>query len=152
MKQRKPLIRQPREGDIVSRAFLRVTGEHSDNRLTILGPTKLEPSARGPAAHSHEFEETFVVFRGVVTFYTDEGEVAVAEGGLVHIPAGASHTFANRSDDPAELMTITTPSGLEHFFAERAKRETDDAALSDEENVQLIKERGGTVTGDRPSA
>ena len=50
---RRPIIRQPGEGEVVSRAFLRITGEHSDHRLTIIGPQNLEPGARGPAAHSH---------------------------------------------------------------------------------------------------
>ncbi len=150
MADRRPLVQQLEEAPVLSGTLVRVTGEHSDGKVTVLGPNRLEPGWRGPAMHSHAFEETFVVVSGTATFFTEEGEHEVKAGGLAHIPAGCAHTFANRSKEPAEIMTIAVPSGIEGFFAERDRREREGAVIDDEANTGLMRERGATVVGDRP--
>ncbi|CUK16401.1 Cupin domain protein [Ruegeria denitrificans] len=47
----------------------------------------------GPPPHTHPWDETFFVVKGVVHF-TIDGEAKVAkEGTLVHFPAGSVHSF-----------------------------------------------------------
>lgn len=150
MTRRRPLVQQLEDAQELSGTLIRVTAEHSGGQVTVLGPNRLEPGWRGPALHSHPFEETFIVVSGTATFFTDNGEHEVRAGGLVHIPGGCSHTFANRSGEPAEIMTIAVPSGIEDFFAERDRREKEGAVTDDEANARLMKERGAEVVGDRP--
>ena len=148
---RRPLVQQLNDASVLSGTLVRVTGEDSDGKVTVLGPNRLEPGWRGPALHSHAFEETFVVTSGTATFFTDEGQHEVEAGGLVHIPGGCPHSFANRSGEPAEIWTIAVPSGIEHFFAERDQQEQREGAdLDDEANARLMRGRGATIHGDRP--
>ncbi len=69
----------------------------------------------------------------------------------MHIPGGCAHSFANRSNEPADIMTIAVPSGIEHFFAARDRQERQESATIDgDANVGFMKERGATILGDRP--
>ena len=40
----------------------------------------------------------------------------VNEAHAVNVPANASHSFKNKSDNPARLFCMCTPSGQEEFF------------------------------------
>ncbi len=47
----------------------------------------------GPPPHSHAWDESFYVTRGVVHFVCDGEAVACGPGTLVHVPAGTVHAF-----------------------------------------------------------
>lgn len=75
------------------------------------------PPGGGPPLHRHDFEETFIVLEGEVEVtFRDQKSVARA-GETVHIPANAPHRFHNTSAQPARLLCISSPAGLDEFFA-----------------------------------
>jgi quercetin dioxygenase-like cupin family protein len=75
------------------------------------------PPRGGPTPHRHDFEETFTLLEGEVEF-TFRGETsAVRAGETVHIPANAPHFFQNVSEQPARLLCMCSPPGLEELFA-----------------------------------
>ena len=47
--------------------------------------------------HSHEPDETFVVFQGQGTMYVDEEETQLSQGDVVVMPSGSEHTIKNNS-------------------------------------------------------
>jgi hypothetical protein len=55
----------------------------------------------GPPLHSHEFDETFYVLDGTLTFQLNEELTTATRGELVFAPRGTAHTFANLSGAPA---------------------------------------------------
>ena len=55
-----------------------------------------------------------------MTFVVDERRFEATAGELVWLPREVPHTFANLSDEPASILGITTPAGLEGIFAEQA--------------------------------
>ena len=58
----------------------------------------------------------FTILKGEIEF-TFRGEVrAAGAGSTVNIPANAPHAFMNKSDRPAHLLCMCTPSGQEEFF------------------------------------
>jgi mannose-6-phosphate isomerase-like protein (cupin superfamily) len=78
--------------------------------------------ATGPPLHKHEFDETFYVVEGELTFLLDGDLVTVGAGGVAFAPGGAPHTFTNRGPADARYLLVCTPGGFEREFARRAAR------------------------------
>jgi len=76
------------------------------------------PPGGGPPPHRHDFEETFTLLEGELSFIF-RGKKSVARAGeTVHIPANAPHQFHNASAQPARLLCICSPAGQDEFFLE----------------------------------
>jgi uncharacterized cupin superfamily protein len=74
------------------------------------------PPGGGPPPHRHDFEESFTVLEGEIEA-TFRGEKSVVRAGeSVHIPANAPHSFINATKQPARLLCVCAPAGLEEFF------------------------------------
>ena len=74
----------------------------------------------GPRLHRHEFDETFYVLEGELTFQLVDDLVTAGPGEVVFAPRGVPHTFANRGDAPARYLIACTPAGFERYFARLA--------------------------------
>jgi mannose-6-phosphate isomerase-like protein (cupin superfamily) len=74
----------------------------------------------GPPLHRHEFDETFYVLEGELTFQVVDELVTAGPGEVVFAPRGVPHTFANRGDAPARYLIACTPAGFERYFARLA--------------------------------
>lgn len=70
----------------------------------------------GPPLHHHDFDETFYVLDGELTFQLGEELFRRDRGGVVFAPRGAHHAFANLNDAPASYLLICTPGGFERYF------------------------------------
>ncbi len=91
-----------------------LTGDDTAGRYSLID--MLVPPGGGPPPHRHDFEEMFHILDGrlEVTF---RGETSTAHAGqTVNIPALAPHRFYNSSDEPARLLCLTTPAGLDRMF------------------------------------
>lgn len=68
---------------------------------------ELQPGATsGPYHVHHGTEELLIVLRGRPTLRTPDGERELAEGDVVHFPAGptGAHQLSNRGDEPARVV------------------------------------------------
>jgi len=73
----------------------------------------------GPALHTHLREdELWYVLEGDFRFKAGDAILRASKGGMAFGPRGTPHCFQNVGDAPGRLLVITTPSGLERFFAE----------------------------------
>jgi quercetin dioxygenase-like cupin family protein len=76
-------------------------------------------SGGGAPSHVHSREdESFFVQQGTLTFEVGGKELIASTGDFIHIPRGIAHSFKNASKEPAALLLVATPAGLENFFAE----------------------------------
>jgi quercetin dioxygenase-like cupin family protein len=76
------------------------------------------PPGGGPPPHRHDYEESFTVLEGEIEA-TFRGEKTIVQAGaVINIPANAPHQFRNNSKQPARLLCICSPAGLEEFFME----------------------------------
>ena len=76
------------------------------------------PPGGGPPPHRHDFEETFTLLEGELSFIF-RGKKSVARAGeTVHVPANAPHQFHNASAQPARLLCVCSPAGQDEFFME----------------------------------
>lgn len=74
------------------------------------------PPGGGPPPHRHDFEETFILLEGELEATFRGQKSVVGTGETVHIPANAPHQFHNASLNPARLLCVCSPAGLDEFF------------------------------------
>lgn len=78
----------------------------------------------GPPLHHHDFDETFYVLEGELTFRLEDEIFTRGQGELAFAPRNVAHTFANLSGAEARTLIVCTPAGFERYFdrmaAERA--------------------------------
>ena len=76
----------------------------------------------GPSLHHHDFDETFYVLEGELTFQLED-ELFTRKGGeLAFTPRGVPHAFANLSGTEARTLIVCTPAGFERYFDAMAAR------------------------------
>jgi quercetin dioxygenase-like cupin family protein len=94
--------------------------EQSDGRVAVV---ELTGGGR-PPLHRHDFDETFCVLEGELTFQVDDELFTRQAGELAFAPRGVPHTYANLSGAPARALLIITPAGFERYFDRIAARIT----------------------------
>jgi quercetin dioxygenase-like cupin family protein len=60
----------------------------------------------GPRLHSHDWDETFYVIEGDLSFKMNEEVLSAKEGTLVHFPAGTIHNF-KFGNNGGKMISIT---------------------------------------------
>jgi quercetin dioxygenase-like cupin family protein len=70
----------------------------------------------GPPLHHHDFDETFYVLDGELTFQLEDEIFTRKQGELAFAPRNVAHTFANLSGADARTLIICTPAGFERYF------------------------------------
>lgn len=76
---------------------------------------------QGPGLHLHVREdEMYYVLDGALAFQAGEHRFDAPTGAFVFIPRGTPHCFANLADDPARVLVVFTPAGMERFFEAHA--------------------------------
>jgi quercetin dioxygenase-like cupin family protein len=87
------------------------------------------PPGHGPPLHTHANEdESWYVLDSELRFKLDSEIRAAPAGSFVFVPRGTAHAFQNVGRDPARILVIFTPAGMERFFDEFASLATPDPA------------------------
>jgi mannose-6-phosphate isomerase-like protein (cupin superfamily) len=77
----------------------------------------------GPPLHHHDFDETFYVLEGELTFQLEDVIFTKTRGELAFAPRNVPHTFANFSGANARTLIICTPAGFERYFDRMAAQQ-----------------------------
>jgi mannose-6-phosphate isomerase-like protein (cupin superfamily) len=76
------------------------------------------PPERGSPPHVHHNEdETFVILEGEAEFTVAGQSHHVGKGQTVFGPRNVPHNFRNVGSVPLRMIVMTTPGGLDEFFA-----------------------------------
>ena len=94
-------------------------GDQTDGAISVVENT-VPAQWDGPPLHHHEFDETFYVLDGELTFQVGNELFTAGPGALALAPGGVAHTLANLSDAPARYVLLCTPAGFEGYFARLA--------------------------------
>jgi quercetin dioxygenase-like cupin family protein len=102
------------------------------------------PAGRGSPPHVHHREdETFHVLEGEVEFTVDGVPHRVGPGAVVFGARDVVHNFRNVGTADARMIVVTTPGGLERFFAEAgvpaADRTSTPPAPTDADKARMIE-------------
>ena len=75
----------------------------------------------GPGLHLHVREdEMYYILEGALVVQAGEHRFDAPTGAFVFIPRGTPHCLANLADDPARILVLFTPAGMERFFEAHA--------------------------------
>lgn len=84
------------------------------------------PPMGGPPAHLHNNEdEAFYILDGKITFQEGTDIETAGPGDLVLRDRGKIHAFQNLGTEPARMLVLAGPSGLEDLFREGGQPVTD---------------------------
>jgi len=101
----------------------------------------------GPRSHYHDWDETFIVIDGDLTFCIDGEEMTAKAGTLVHLPAGTVHEF-KFGESGAKLISITgADSNASSLFSELAAENSKDSP-SQKRLIEIIAKNGMHITLD----
>jgi quercetin dioxygenase-like cupin family protein len=93
------------------------TGEQTGGAF-FLAEILVEPGG-GTPPHIHRREdESFHLLDGQLTVQVGGDTITASAGDFVLLPRGIAHSFKNTGNGPAKALVLTTPAGLEGFFAE----------------------------------
>ncbi|CRK62012.1 Uncharacterized conserved protein, contains double-stranded beta-helix domain [Alloactinosynnema sp. L-07] len=134
----------PGEGEIVgdpaavTDRFM-INGSATDGRLALV-EHGLAPRALAAPMHRHSREDEYsYVLAGEVGAILGGQEIIGRPGDLIFKPRGQWHTFWNAGDEPARILEIITPAGLEDLFRELGPRVGD---MSPEDLFELAGRYG----------
>jgi quercetin dioxygenase-like cupin family protein len=104
----------------------KLRGEQSGGAMTIIETTV--PPSQGPPLHTHRAEDEWLhVLAGEMRIRLGDRILAAPSGTSAFIPRGVAHAWQNTGRDPAILLAVLTPSGLERFFDAWAQMPAGDA-------------------------
>jgi mannose-6-phosphate isomerase-like protein (cupin superfamily) len=113
----------PDDGELIMNGPIRIRiledGTNTGHRIGIT-ENVLAPATIGPPQHIHrEHVEAFFVVSGTVRFTSGTEHADVSAGGLLTVPIGVPHTFANPdADEPATFLCTVTPDRYISYFRE----------------------------------
>ena len=78
---------------------------------------RLAPRALAAPLHLHTREDEWsFVLEGSVGVIADGEEIIVRQGEILFKPRGQWHTFWNPTDEPARVLELISPAGIEELF------------------------------------
>ncbi len=143
-------VRQPCEGDVIAVVgdvyrFL-VKGEDTNGDYALWHATVYPGGGPPPHRHANE-EEFFYVLSGELTIFDDGAPVTTAAGSAVTLPRGNRHWFKNEGSEPAEMLILVAPAGLEEMFQETGRPWSADQGAPGEplpEELAMLKKVAGS--------
>jgi mannose-6-phosphate isomerase-like protein (cupin superfamily) len=77
------------------------------------------PAQFGPPLHIHHREDELLqIIEGSVRIVCADTDVTLGPGGFAYLPRGVPHTFWVQGEQPARMLAIFTPGGVEQMFTE----------------------------------
>jgi quercetin dioxygenase-like cupin family protein len=93
----------------------------------------------GPPPHiHHREEESFYILEGTLTIQVGGNTITASAGDFAYLPRGIAHSFKNTGDGFAKALVLTTPAGLENYFAEVFDPATDRSATPPPPSKEML--------------
>lgn len=103
------------EGPVGGPLTFKVRGEQTNGGMTAF--ENVIAPGDGPPLHVHAGEdESWYVVDGALRFRIGDEIIPASAGSFVYVPRGVPHCFQNVGDEPARILVMFTPAGMERFF------------------------------------
>lgn len=96
---------------------VKVSGEETGGAFSVLEEID-PPGFEAPLHIHHREDEYFYVLEGEATFTIGDETVRATPGMFVFAPRDLAHTYKVEGTEPAKLLSILAPAGLEKLFIE----------------------------------
>ena len=107
-------------GPVGGPTIIKARTENTAGTFTLL--ENIVAARQGPPLHVHAREdEMWFVLDGHFRFRADDEILDAPAGSFVFVPRGTRHCFQNVGDEPARIMVMFTPAGMERFFEQHAR-------------------------------
>lgn len=115
------IVRRPGDGPSIALGPTRIRFLAEGEQFS-LTETLVAPNFSGPLPHRHQrMHDVFYILEGTVTFMLDGESIAAPAGSFVDVPPGVSHAFSNPGSEPARMLNLMVPGGLEQYLKEAAE-------------------------------
>jgi quercetin dioxygenase-like cupin family protein len=120
MSELRPVALGPGEGATIEGPAggpltFKLRGEQTGGSLTAF--ENVIAPGDGPPLHTHDHEdEAWYVLAGTLRFRLADVDAQAPQGSFVFVPRGTPHCFTNAGTEPARILVLFTPSGMERFF------------------------------------
>ncbi len=125
---------------------VKVGGDRTNGGLAIC-EMPVAPGFMVPPHTHRDIDEWSYVLEGRIGARVGDDEFTAEPGAWILKPRGIMHVFWNAGPEPARIIELITPSGLELFFEEMGRLAALDE-LTDERMVAMADEHGTTVSMD----
>jgi quercetin dioxygenase-like cupin family protein len=106
---------------IGGRMVVKVRDEDTGGGYSVHDNT-IPPGSPGPRPHIHRYhDEAFYVVEGELTVRVGPRRITAPAGSFVVVPRGAVHQPSNPGTEPARVLLIFSPAGMDRFFEEAAE-------------------------------
>ena len=125
LSEMKPFDIGPGEGTVVEGPAggplsFKVRSSETDGALTVF-ENRVPPGPGTPLHVHHNEDEAWYILEGEFRFRLGDEISTRSAGSFVFIPRTTAHCWQNVGEEPARVLVIFTPSGIERFFDEFAK-------------------------------
>jgi mannose-6-phosphate isomerase-like protein (cupin superfamily) len=131
-----PVVRQAGEGDHVLQmracVSVKLPVSAADGGRVSAAEFWMPPQF-GPPLHIHHAEDEILqIIEGTVRIVCGDTDLIAGPGAFAYLPRGVPHTFWVQGSEPARMLAIFTPGGVEQMFTDSG--EPTDAARLPEGN------------------
>jgi quercetin dioxygenase-like cupin family protein len=126
----------------------RLASEHTDGHAAVLEVTIPPRTLVKPHQHSKEDEFSLVLSGRVGARIGDRTYEEIAPGSSVVKPRDIPHAMWNLADEPARILEIVMPAGLEQYFVELAPILREHGPQWTERFYELATRYGLTILDD----
>lgn len=96
---------------------LKATGEQTNGAYGLIEQV-LPPGFASPLHVHHREDEAFYLLEGEATFTCGDQTMKARPGSYIFFPRDIPHWFCIQETQPARLLQLNFPAGLENFFVE----------------------------------
>lgn len=125
-----------------------LTGDETDGRIALLEVTIPPRTLVKPHAHSQEDEFSLVLSGSIGVRIGDETVEELPTGSWLAKPRSVPHAMWNVSEQPARVLEVVSPAGLERYFEEIAPVLHEKGPQWTERFYQLADRYGLTILDD----
>ncbi len=104
------------DGPVRARARFLIDGEETGGRFAVVRHLFAPRSLAAPLHRHHREDEYTYVLSGRVGAVLGDDEVVTGPGDVIVKPRDQWHTYWNAGDEPAAVLDLVSPAGLEQFF------------------------------------
>jgi mannose-6-phosphate isomerase-like protein (cupin superfamily) len=117
-----PVFRHVGEGDHVHQmracVSVKLHADQAEGRR-VSAAEFLMPAQFGPPLHIHHREDELLqILDGTVRIVCGNSDVVLSAGAFAYLPRGVPHTFWVQGHEPARMLAILTPGGVERMFVD----------------------------------